>query len=59
MTLAVATAEQPLNSEGLGRERFVGVVFLTFALLGLALVPRGFIGLRPTRLLAGQTNVAY
>jgi predicted permease len=42
MTLEMTTAEERLNSEGLARERFVTVVFLAFALLGLAL---GAIGL--------------
>lgn len=42
MTLEVTTAEERLNSEGLARERFVMVVFLAFALLGLAL---GAVGL--------------
>jgi len=42
MTLEMTTAEERLNSEGLARERFVMVVFLAFAFLGLAL---GAIGL--------------
>jgi predicted permease len=42
MTLEMTTAEERLNSEGFARERFVTVVFLAFASLGLLL---GAIGL--------------
>jgi putative ABC transport system permease protein len=42
MTLQMTTAEERLNSEGLSRERFVTMVFLVFASLGLSL---GAIGL--------------
>lgn len=42
MTLEATTAEERLDSEGLARERFVEMVFLAFALLGLSL---GAVGL--------------
>lgn len=42
MTLAMTTAEERLGSEGLARERFVTMVFLVFAFLGLSL---GVVGL--------------
>jgi predicted permease len=42
MTLEMSTAEERLDSEGLARERFVTIVFLLFAFLGLAL---GAVGL--------------
>jgi ABC-type antimicrobial peptide transport system permease subunit len=41
MTLEMTTAEERLNSEGFARGRFVTVVFLTFAILGLALGAMG------------------
>lgn len=42
MTLEMITADERLDSEGLARERFATLVFLSFAFLGLAL---GAIGL--------------
>ena len=42
MTLEMTTAEERLNSEGLARERFLTIVFLVFALVGLSL---GAVGL--------------
>jgi predicted permease len=42
MTLEMTTAEERLNSEGLARERFLTIVFLVFALVGLFL---GAVGL--------------
>jgi ABC-type antimicrobial peptide transport system permease subunit len=44
MTLEMTTAEERLNSEGLARDRFITVVFLAFALLGLALAAIGLYG---------------
>jgi len=41
MTLEMTTAEERLNSQGLARERFVTVGFITFALLGLGLGATG------------------
>ncbi len=42
MTLEMTTAEERLNSEGLARERFLMIVFLIFAFVGLSL---GAVGL--------------
>jgi hypothetical protein len=42
MTLEMTTAEERLNSEGLARERFLTIVFLIFAFMGLSL---GAVGL--------------
>jgi ABC-type antimicrobial peptide transport system permease subunit len=42
MTLEMTTAEERLNSEGFARERFLTIVFLVFAFVGLSL---GAVGL--------------